>query len=150
MECCGHLSAFYISGATYQREAMDWFGGFGGPPPKDMDVAVGQVLRRGQRFTYEYDFGTTTELSLRAISALPPRPQDEIRLLAINDPPRLTCQTCRKAAAVVICAECSMGGFIDPDPGNLCADCNAKHSCDDMMYLPVVNSPRGGKCGYVG
>jgi hypothetical protein len=27
-------------------------------------------------------------------------------------------------------------------------DCTAGHACDHELYLPVVNSPRSGVCGY--
>ena len=150
LECCGHLSAFYISGEMYQVEDKEWFNDFGGPPVEDMSFATGQVLSEGQTFTYDYDFGTTTELSLRVISELAPQLRDGIQLLAINDPPRLTCRECRKAKADVICVECGFHDFGDQDPPYLCADCKVEHPCDDTMYLPVVNSPRVGMCGYVG
>ena len=150
LECCGHLSAFYISGEMYQVADKDWFNDFGGPPVEDMSFAIGQVLSQGQRFTYDYDFGTTTELSLRVISDLSPQLRDDIQLLAINDPPRLTCRECRTAQADVICVECGFQDFGDADAGCLCDDCKGEHTCDDMMYLPVVNSPRAGRCGYVG
>ena len=150
LECCGHLSAFYISGEMYQLAGEDWLSDFGGPRVKDMSFATGQVLRQGQSFTYDYDFGTTTELSLRVISKLAPKLRDGIQLLAINDPPRFTCRVCRKAEADVICVECGFDDFGDQDPPYLCDECQAEHACDDMMYLPVVNSPRAGMCGYVG
>lgn len=153
LECCGHLSAFYISGEMYQSGDKDWFsdfGDFGGPPVKDMKSAIGQVLSQGQGFTYDYDFGSTTELSLRVIGELAPKLRDGIQLLAINDPPRITCHVCRKAKADVICVECGFDDFGNPDPGGLCDECQGKHGCDEMMYLPVVNSPRVGVCGYVG
>lgn len=150
LECCGHLSAFHISGVMYQGGDTDWFDDFGGPPTKDMRFAAHQVLSRGQRFAYEYDFGTTTELSLKVVSELAPRLRNGIRLLARNDPPRFRCNTCRKAAADVICVECSMAAYSNPDPGFLCDACGSRHGCGDMMYLPVVNSPRVGMCGYVG
>lgn len=73
LECCGHLSAFYISGQMYQVADKDWFNDFGGPPSEDMSFAAGQLLSQGQRFTYDYDFGTTTELALRVIGELSPR-----------------------------------------------------------------------------
>jgi hypothetical protein len=34
---------------------------------QDMDVELGDVLEVGQKFSYEYDFGSTTELSLRVV-----------------------------------------------------------------------------------
>jgi hypothetical protein len=32
----------------------------------------------------------------------------------------------------------------------LCDDCAADHEHDEEMFLPVVNSPRIGMCGYSG
>ena len=134
----------------YQAADNDWFNDFGGPPVEDMSYATGQVLSEGQTFTYDYDFGTTTELSLKVISELSPQLRDGIQLLAINDPPRLTCRVCRKAKADVICVECGFHAFGHQDPPYLCEDCKTEHACDDTMYLPVVNSPRVGMCGYIG
>jgi len=34
--------------------------------------------------------------------------------------------------------------------GWLCDECAPKHKCGEDMLLPVVNSPRVGKCGYTG
>lgn len=34
--------------------------------------------------------------------------------------------------------------------GLLCERCAEKHHCGDEMWLPVVNSPRTGMCGYTG
>lgn len=36
--------------------------------------------------------------------------------------------------------------------GRLCADCADDHGeeCDRPAFLPVVNSPRSGVCGYTG
>ena len=34
-----------------------------------MDVAVGDVLAVGEEITYEYDFGTTSELSVSVVDA---------------------------------------------------------------------------------
>ena len=55
---------------------------------EDMDVALGEVLSPGIKFTHEYDFGTTTELSLRVVSE---REGDlggkSIRVLARNEAP---------------------------------------------------------------
>ncbi len=34
--------------------------------------------------------------------------------------------------------------------GYLCEACLADHECDEEMFMPLVNSPRTGVCGYVG
>lgn len=150
LECCGHLSAFHIAGVTYRSGGIDFLEPFGGRPPEDMQCAAYRVLHPGQRFAYQYDFGTTTELSLRVVSEQENKLGLGIRLLAINDPPRAVCHSCETASADVICTECSMESFPYPDQGYLCSDCNIRHGCDDMLYLPVVNSPRVGMCGYAG
>lgn len=55
-----HLHAFRVGGVEYTPTMPDAGFGFGfGPPSKDEDdVFLGQIVqRKGQRFTYEYDFG---------------------------------------------------------------------------------------------
>lgn len=34
--------------------------------------------------------------------------------------------------------------------GWLCESCAKNHECDEDMFLPVLNSPRTGVCGYTG
>ena len=66
LECCGHLSAFEIGGVRYAIDAgMDdeWDMG-----EKSMRVRLDKVLSPGQTCSYEYDYGTTTELKLKVIS----------------------------------------------------------------------------------
>src|SRR6266480_5971102 len=66
LECCGHLSAFEIGGVRYAVDAgmyNEWDMG-----EKSMRVRLDKVLRPGQASSYEYDFGTTTELKLKTIS----------------------------------------------------------------------------------
>ncbi|HUJ09943.1 MAG TPA: plasmid pRiA4b ORF-3 family protein [Verrucomicrobiae bacterium] len=55
-----HLHAFRMGGVEYTGTMPDGRVDFGfGPPTKhEDDVLLGQIiLRKGQRFTYEYDFG---------------------------------------------------------------------------------------------
>ena len=150
LECCGHLSAFYISGVTYQSGGLEWLGSFGGPKPKSLRVPAHRALEPGQSFTYKYDFGTTTELALRVLPRQRPGLGKQIRLLAINDPPSFACNACGTAPADVQCTECNIEMFSVEDHGYLCNSCRAGHDCDDWAYAPVVNSPRSGMCGYVG
>src|ERR1051326_4785190 len=65
LECCGHLSAFRINGTTYSVQPDD--SGWTEEEEKDMNVPVGKVLRQGMKFSYEYDFGSTTQLQLRVV-----------------------------------------------------------------------------------
>jgi len=139
LECCGHLSAFTIAGEQYMPNAdID-------PDSESMEVAIEEVLRPGMDFRHEYDFGTTTELSLKVISQWQGgRPDEPVELLARNDPPLIPCGSCGRPATQV-CGQCIYAG-----EAWLCDDCVDGHECDEEMLLPVVNSPRVGMCGYTG
>ena len=141
LECCGHLSVFRIDGIDYFVAANDELGG------KNMKVALGEILRPGVKFYHEYDFGTATELTLSVLSeGEPDRGARPIKILAKNEPPPFACGTCGRAATK-ICTECM---WEEEGLGLLCAECVAKHECDEEIFLPVVNSPRVGMCGYCG
>jgi len=146
LECCGHLSAFEIGRRQYLPEEAAEGGG-----DESMDVPLGDVLKPGTKFGYQYDFGSTTALALRVVSeydGAPPGPKEEpVRVLARNDPPEIRCGKCGRPA-VLVCPEC----MYDKE-GWLCKACAKKHEdeCEGAeMMLPVVNSPRVGVCGYCG
>ncbi|MDI6902957.1 MAG: hypothetical protein QMC77_04400 [Methanocellales archaeon] len=148
VECCGHMSAFTIQGARYTTglgiDAM-WINFFGLDAERDMDVALGKVLVLGTKFSYEYDFGTTTELALKVVAEREGGIKGEsIQLLARNEPPLIPCDVCGKIATQV-CAQC-----IWDNEGWFCDKCARKHACGEDMLMPVVNSPRVGMCGYTG
>ncbi len=128
LECCGHMSAFYPDGIEVA-----------------MTKKLGIVLRPGQKFLYEYDFGTTTELLLTVISELEGNiEKGKVEIIVRNDAPQIKCTHCGKLATT-ICAEC-----LCEEAGWLCEDCASDHDCDPEMVLPLVNSPRTGLCGYEG
>ena len=138
LECCGHMSEFEIDGTRYSVEPMDM-------DDESMDVKLSEVLSPGTKFDYIYDFGSTTPLRLKVVS------EDEsdlagrkVRVLARNEPPVIPCGNCGKPATE-ICVECAYS-----EQGWLCKECAAKHECGEEMFLPVVNSPRTGVCGYTG
>ena len=143
LECCGHLSAFEIAGERYSVDAgmyNDWDMG-----EKSMRVRLDKVLSPGQTCTYEYDFGTTTELKLKVISERQAVTKgNTIQMLARNVPPLILCEECGKPATEV-CSQCIFDGT-----GWLCDDCAVEHECGEEMLLPVVNSPRVGMCAYTG
>ena len=64
LECCGHLSAFYIEGATYMVSSYR-VGPVADPNERTMKVKLGEVLSKSSTFQHVYDFGTSTELKLR-------------------------------------------------------------------------------------
>jgi hypothetical protein len=151
LECCGHLSKLTIGGVEYvsydPRE--DPF-----PGEEDlrrMTAKVDAVLRPGMTFTHEYDFGTTTYLTLTVLAErIGIYRRDPVHLLARNDPPDRPCAICGKPATHV----CTMCIYTDT-PAWYCDDenCQQQHTCDDPSgpyWLPVTNSPRVGQCGYTG
>jgi len=143
LECCGHLSAFEIAGVSYSSDddmASGW-----GSGDKSMKIKVDNVLEPGMKFSHEYDFGTTTELSLKVLSEREGEAKGKsIRILARNEAPVILCQSCGKPATQV-CSQCVYDG-----EGWLCDECAEEHECGEEMFLPVVNSPRVGMCGYTG
>jgi len=143
LECCGHLSAFEIGGVRYAVDAgMDdgW-----DMDEKSMRVRLDKVLSPGQTSSYEYDYGTTTELKLKVISEREVETKGKaIEVLARNTPPVILCEECGKPATNV-CSQCIFEG-----KGWLCDDCAVDHECGEEMLLPVVNSPRVGMCAYTG
>lgn len=128
LECCGHMSAFQYG-------------------PKGGSIAMNKVLdtviEPGLKFEHMYDFGTPTELTLKALSVQTVAAQKGVMLLARNLPPAIPCDKCGKPATQV-CTEC------DWEECCYCNDCVENHEHGEEMLLPVVNSPRTGVCGYCG
>lgn len=142
LECCGHLSMFTIAGETFDvaPEPDLWTG----RKPRSMSTKLGEVLEPGMKFEHEYDFGTTTELALKVIAERHGAIKS-VQVLARNDPPDIPCAVCGKPATQV-CSQCVYSG---PEAW-LCDKDAAKHRCGEDYFLPVVNSPRVGMCGYTG
>jgi hypothetical protein len=130
VECCDHLSAFTIAGTRYGADTRG-------------SVALVRVARPGSKFTYEYDFGSTTLLEIDVVSERRAKTgKPTIRLLARNDPPKIPCSDSAECVpSKEICGQCGSA---------LCAACAKAHECGEEMLLPLVNSPRAGVCGYAG
>lgn len=138
LECCGHLSSFSIEGVTFAYSPQQEYG------DKSMNVKLNEVLRPGMKFAYEYDFGTTTELSMKCVSEQAGTAKGGIAVAARNNMPEYNCSVCKKPAKE-ICSQC-----VFERDALLCGACSKKHECGEEMLLPVVNSPRMGMCGYTG
>lgn len=129
LECCGHLSAF-----RYQRNELK------------MNQRLEDILCPGIELMYEYDFGDSTVLLIKVIAHYEGITNNiPIEIFARNEIPEILCDECGKFPAVEICPECQCDGS-----GWLCGSCANNHKCDQEMFLPVVNSPRTGVCGYSG
>ncbi len=144
LECCGHMSAFEIDGLRYSVVVDREYGV--DRNERSMNAKVSQVLTPGKRFGYEYDFGSSTHLTLRSLGTRRGViGKSAARLLARNEPPVWPCAVCGNPATLV-CPFC----IYEREPF-CCAKHAAEHECgEEDAFLPVVNSPRMGVCGYTG
>ena len=144
LECCGHLSLFKINGILYDddpKASMGW-----GISAKSMNCQLKSVLETGMTFEYEYDFGSTTELTIKVFDYREGRWQkDKITIMSRNKPVERLCDECGEKIATVVCAEC-----IYEDKGQLCDTCKRDHACGEEMLMRIANSPRSGVCAYEG
>lgn len=147
LECCGHLSDFKIGGQVYARYPDREFG----QAEKAMEgKKLEKVVQVGDEFHYEYDYGTTTELTFVVAGewqgeVLGKRP--EFMVMAHNHRPQIPCDKCGHTPAAYICAECSAQEW---GKGWLCQTHARSHHQHPDMLLPALNSPRVGLCGYDG
>ena len=142
LECCGHLSCFTIDGQRYSVHPAEEV--LSGPREKTMEQKLYSVLEADTTFEHEYDYGSTTELKLRVVQFLQHQVKNpQIRLLARNEAPEWPCAKCGKPATQLE----ATGWGVDPD-AVFCDACVGDEEED--CYLPLVNSPRTGVCGYCG
>jgi hypothetical protein len=165
LDCCGHLSAFtdpekkrknsgmfdmlkelehLAKGKTDKKKPEDDSG------EVSMSRKAKDVLYKDRTLNYEYDFGSTTALSITVVEQYPVKAHSKIVLLSRNEPLPILCSVCGKAAATQICTTCMYDGEAE-----FCNKCASKHAkkCEefaDYAAMPVVNSPRMGVCGYDG
>ncbi|MBM3269506.1 MAG: hypothetical protein FJZ01_17870 [Candidatus Sericytochromatia bacterium] len=136
LECCGHLSAFTIEGTEYESNPE--------PGSRGMRPALEKVLASGMKFRYVYDYGSSTELTLRVLGdSNAPKNEDRVRLLARSVLPDYQCECGAKATKIY--TECMWSG-----QALYCDACLEDDDCGEEMALPIVNSPRAGVCGYTG
>ena len=167
LECCGHLSAFRNPqmnrsgyGMFATMDAYDYLErGNVAKYEKIMEEAAGEIpmsrkvkdaLYRGLVLEYEYDFGSSTLLTLTVIDEYLFKADKKIVLLSRNEPLKILCNACKKAPATQVCTVCRY----DED-AEFCDKCTEKHAkkCPDFAdyaSMPIVNSPRMGICGYEG
>ncbi|MDD9982571.1 MAG: hypothetical protein OXU81_14645 [Gammaproteobacteria bacterium] len=153
LECCGHLSQFNIGGMLYDCPGAEFPGvdPFFDEDHGSMAVGVDRLFAVGLAFSHEYDFGSTTHLTIKVLDQRRGRPTTghPIALMArnIHRPP--PCQACGEPARF-LCLGCHYEGSDDLS-GYVCEDDAAAHAGhEDYGRLPLVNSPRSGVCGYDG
>ena len=114
---------------------------------RSLGVSLEKALKVGQKFRYEYDFGSTTELNLRVVGereGVLVDEEDDIHVLARNIAPEYKCVRCGKPATRVAAGYDGWG----IEEHAYCDDCSKKANEDG--WLPIVNSPRVGVCAYTG
>ena len=149
LECCGHMSAFMIEGVQY----LDTLGeSFGFEESESLGTQADQLFTPGLLFAHEYDFGTTTELSIRVLDQRGGKPTTEhdIALMARNAPVRVPCEQCGEPAQL-ICLDCCYEG-VEYGAGYVCRNHAGFHATHDDYggMMGMYNSPRSGVCGYDG
>ena len=145
LECCGHLSSFKIDEVWYESDpepSMGW----GRRTVKSMNCKLQNVIEKGMTFDYEYDFGSTTALTVSVFDyRVGNWKKDKLSILSRNNPVEYICDECGEKPATVVCTECMY-----EDAGFLCDVCKENHGCGEEMLMGICNSPRFGVCGYEG
>ncbi|MDQ7051543.1 MAG: hypothetical protein Q9P14_01080 [candidate division KSB1 bacterium] len=173
VECCSHLSEFEINDQIYRVNLFaewseenseiddfeieiehtasndDAFEFFSMDieslfiKPSKVNIPIQHVLKQGTEFEYVYDFGSSTDLTGKVINVRQGPADTGIRILARNAPYNVLCEKCQKSRADAVCMYCFDA---------LCPRCQRRHECEQSgeTFLPLVNSPRVGVCGYTG
>lgn len=153
VECCGHLSAFEIAGLSYDKVPNDDF--CWGEPAENMEHKLKEILEPEMLFGYEYDFGSTTEITLKVLDHYSaPRQKEKVMILSRNNPLKFLCSICGEYEASWINAADIYGE--DLFWCDECADqleegeLDEEIDSEEVWLLPITNSPRMGICGYEG
>lgn len=153
VECCGHLSVFTVGEETYASTPCK--DSFWGIRESSMNYKLKDIFSVGMLIKYEYDYGSTTELVIKAQDYRTGTwKKEDVTILSRNNPPLILCSKCGKNPAQWINPE----ELYDGEEGFWCEECLASMQDEDEsefddyeeFYLPVCNSPRMGVCGYEG
>lgn len=164
LECCNHMSAFrdpnkgalalFEDEDDIEFEGMDEddddIFGIDDENVIPMDCKTKNLFSKGLELDFDYDFGSTTELSMTVMEEYSVRADAKIVLLSRNEPLKIMCAVCGISPASLMCTVCMYnGGSVFCEK---CAVIHAKQCKDfkDYAAMPVVNSPRMGVCGYTG
>ena len=145
LECCGHLSQFTINDVYYISH-LDPSSPFGGwRKEHDMNISLAKTLPMNKKIRYEYDLGSTTGLTIKVMAERQgslPRGK-KVRFLSRNFAPAYLCSVCQKETATWV-------NVFDYEAGIFCDQHAKEHQNWSEGFLPLVNSPRAGVCGYWG
>lgn len=105
-----------------------------------MGVSLARVLKVGQKFSYIYDYGSSTYVQLKVIAereGIVPHKKEPVQLLAQNIAPAFACSSCGKPATQI-----TVNAYSDPNGNCYCDQC--AESIEEGGTLPLINSPRTG------
>ena len=109
---------------------------------RSLEVELGRVLKVGQKFSYIYDYGSSTYINLRVLGerdGVVLDEKDPVRLLARNAAPKFACKVCGERATMVV-----LGYYGESIADSVyCTKCVRKH-VEEGQWLPITNSPRTG------
>jgi hypothetical protein len=111
---------------------------------RSMNVSLGRVLKVGQKFSYIYDYGSSTYVNLRVVAereGIVQNKKKPVQLLAQNTAPTFPCSVCGKPGTKVAVGYFYGGGIGDSVYCDACAD---KQENGEFNALPIINSPRVG------
>ena len=114
LECCGHLSKFEYAG---------------------MSKKTGSIFEKGLQLDYEYDFGSSTLLTLTVMEEYPVKADKKIVLLSRNEPTSIICSVCEKALATQICSVCMYD-----ENALFCDKCAKKHAKKAWHNFYICNT----------
>lgn len=136
VECCGHASFFEIGNLQYTSNTRVL-------PGKSMNAKVADLIKEGVPAAYEYDMGSPTDLQVEVAGRVRFAPRREkVLYLAQNYMPQYRCVRCGRRAELV-----SRPGMEPIAESVICARCS-REEAEIGRYLPLLNSPRTGVCGY--
>ena len=147
LECCGHQSAFHVKGKSYTEDFDNPKADIG----ENKRITLAKLLVEGTVIDYEYDFGSTTALTITVEKELEVIVPASIQLLSRNEPLAIMCDTCKVKAAKKVCSI----HLNNAPEAFFCTVCAGKHAkiCPDFKEygaMKVFNSPRMGTCAYEG
>ena len=110
-----------------------------------MNCKLTSVLTEGMTFSYEYDFGSTTELMITVVNyRIGISRKEKIVILSRNNQIEFLCDECGKKPAVYICTECIYEGA-----GWLCSELQTGKSISSP-HLCVLAQSSYKRCGVNG
>ena len=109
---------------------------------RSMEVSLARVLKVGQKFSYIYDYGSSTYVNLKVLGereGIVLDEEDTVQLLAQNTAPEFACIVCGKPATMV-----ALGYYGESIADSVyCTEC-AEEQVEEGRTLPITNSPRVG------